>query len=71
MDPLAENLNLLSLGEGLERALMEERAPSPTTPEPPSPSGSEETEEEAGHDETRWRLQRNKEEQHPRKKPRF
>jgi len=41
-----ENLDLSSLGEGLERALTEERAPSPTTPEPPSPIGSEETEEQ-------------------------
>jgi len=46
IDPLAENLDLSSLGEGLERALREERAPSPTTPEPPSPIGSEETEEQ-------------------------
>jgi len=45
MDPLAEYLDLSSLGEGLERALTEERAPSPTTPEPASPIGSEETEE--------------------------
>jgi len=45
IDPLAENLDLSSLGEGLERALTEERAPSPTTPEPLSPIGSEETEE--------------------------
>jgi len=45
IDPLAENLDLSLLGEGLERALTEERAPSPTTPEPPSPTGSEETEE--------------------------
>jgi len=43
--PLAANVDLSSLGEGLERALTEERAPSPTTPEPPSPIGSEETEE--------------------------
>jgi len=41
-----ENPDLLSLGEGLERALTEERAPSPTTPEPLSPRGSEETEEQ-------------------------
>jgi len=46
MDPLVENLDLSSLGEGLERALTEERAPSPTTPEPPSPIGSEETAEQ-------------------------
>jgi len=46
IDPLAENLDLSSLGEGLERALTEERAPSPTTPEPPLTSGSEETEEQ-------------------------
>jgi len=45
IDPLAENLDLSSLGEGLERALTEERAPSPTTPEAPSPIGSEETED--------------------------
>jgi len=46
IDPLAENLNLSSLGEELERALTEERAPSPTTPEPLSPIGSEEIEEQ-------------------------
>jgi len=46
MNPFVENLDLSSLEEGLDRALTEERAPSPTTPEPPSPSGSEETEEE-------------------------
>ena len=46
IDPLAENLDLSSLGEGLEEALTEERAPSPTRPEPPSPIGSEETEEQ-------------------------
>jgi len=45
IDPLAENVDLSSLQEGLERALTEQRAPSPTTPEPPSPIGSEETEE--------------------------
>ena len=37
IDILAENLDLSSLGEGLENALREQRAPSPTTPEPPSP----------------------------------
>jgi len=45
IDPLAENLDVSLLGEGLARALTEERAPSPTTPGPPSPIGSEETEE--------------------------
>jgi len=45
IDPLAENLDLSSLGEGLERALTEKRAPSSKTPEPPSPIGSEEIEE--------------------------
>jgi len=45
IDAQAENLDLASLGEGLERALTEERAPSPTTPEPLSPIGSEKTEE--------------------------
>jgi len=45
INPQAENLNLSLLGEGLERALTEEKAPSPTTPEPPSPIGSEETKE--------------------------
>jgi len=44
--PLVGNLDLSSLGEGLERASMEDRAPSPTIPEPPSPSGSEATEEQ-------------------------
>ena len=46
IDPLAENLDLSSLEEGLQRALTEERAASPTTPERPSPSGSEETEDQ-------------------------
>jgi len=46
IDHLAENLDLPSLGEALERASTEERPPSPTTREPPSPSGSEETEEQ-------------------------
>jgi len=46
IDPLAENIDISSLTEGLERALTEERAPSPTTPELPSPIGSEETEEQ-------------------------
>ena len=45
IDPLAENPDLSSIGDGLERALTEERAPRPTTPEPLSPSVSEETEE--------------------------
>jgi len=45
IDPLAENLDLSSLEEGLKRALTAEKAPSPTTPEPPSPIGLEETEE--------------------------
>jgi len=44
IDPLVENLDLSLLGEGLERALTEQRAPSPTKPEPPSPRGSGETE---------------------------
>jgi len=42
---MAENLDLSSIAEGLERALTEERTPSPTRPEPPLPIGSEETEE--------------------------
>jgi len=46
IDPLEENIDLTLLGEGLERALTEERAPRPTTPELPSPIGSEETEEQ-------------------------
>jgi len=44
IDPLAENLDLPSLEEGLETALTEEMAPSPKTAGPASPSGSEETE---------------------------
>ena len=46
IDPLAVNLHLLSLGEGLDRVLTAERAPSPTTPDPPLLIGSEETEEQ-------------------------
>src|ERR1700712_4170818 len=43
IDTLAENLDISALGEALESALGESRAPSPTTPEPTSPIGSEET----------------------------
>src|SRR6195952_237785 len=43
IDTLAENLDVSILGEALEDALRESRAPSPTTPEPTSPAGSEET----------------------------
>jgi len=46
IDPLAENLALASLNEELERAFMEERAPSPTTSELPSPIRSDETKEQ-------------------------
>src|SRR6195952_1948203 len=45
IDTLAENLDVSILGEALEDALRESRAPSPTTPEPTSPAGSEETTE--------------------------
>jgi len=41
-----ENLDHSFLGGGLERALKAERVPSPTTPEPASLSGSEETAEQ-------------------------
>jgi len=44
IEPIAQNLHLSSLVVGLETALIEERAPSPTTPEPLSPSGSQEPE---------------------------
>src|ERR1700712_1887159 len=43
IDTLAENLDVSILGEAQEDALRESRAPSPTTPEPTSPVGSEET----------------------------
>src|ERR1700712_2379858 len=43
IDTLAENLDISALGEALESALGQSRAPSPTTPEPTSPIGSEET----------------------------
>src|SRR6195952_3858106 len=43
IDTLAENLDISALGEALESALGESRAPSPTTPEPTSPVESEET----------------------------
>src|SRR6195952_1835235 len=43
IDTLAENLDISALGEALESALGESRAPSPTTPEPTSPIGLEET----------------------------
>jgi len=43
--PLAETVDPSLLGERVERALTEERAPSPPTPEPPSSIGSEETED--------------------------
>src|SRR6195952_463438 len=43
IDTLAENLDISALGEALESALGESRAPGPTTPEPTSPIGSEES----------------------------
>jgi len=46
MDPEQKISTFSSLGEELERGLMEEMAPSPIIAEPPSPSESEETEEQ-------------------------
>jgi len=48
IDHLAENLDLSSLGAGLERPLTDGRGPSPTTLEPPSAIGSDETEQRGG-----------------------